>query len=269
MNTRNLSLFLEVANSKSVSEAARKLFISQPALSMQMKRLEESFGVNLITFLPKGLKLTDAGLVLKEYAERLLSTEEQLMRAMEDFQDGKRGRIIIGSSDDIAIYFLPYQLADFMKQNPDIDIEFKVFKDDQIEQLVKDGIIDLGLTFQLPSDHLDLRITSFIKDTWAFIFNRNNTHIQQWFVTRDVPEWLRRDLPNIVVVDQTEMIKQCVIAGLGHGIVLNGAINGKNEYYQIEYPENGELMMSIITRPSEKITTSLKKFISYLHSKSE
>jgi DNA-binding transcriptional LysR family regulator len=135
VNTRNLSLFLTVANSNSISEAARSLMISQPAVSMQMKRLEESFGVHLVTYLPRGLKLTDAGHVLKEYAERILFTEAQLLRNMEGFRDGRIGHIIIGSSHDIGTYYVPQKLSEFVHKNGDIHIEMKVFKDDEIEQL--------------------------------------------------------------------------------------------------------------------------------------
>ncbi len=123
INLNSLKIFLEVANSKSFLDASNKLFISQPAVSKSMSKLEEDLKIQLFYRANKGITLTPAGETLykylKETKDLLLSCE----RALVSLNDVEKGRIIIGVQSHIVRNYLMDKIADFRMKHPRIVIE--------------------------------------------------------------------------------------------------------------------------------------------------
>src|SRR3546814_9246472 len=107
MNLNHLAIFQAVAAVNSVSGGARRLNISQSAVSKQLAEFERSVGVSLFQRLPRGMRLTEAGRMLQGFANRLFAIEAEAEHALRDLRQLARGRIAIGASRTIGAYMLP------------------------------------------------------------------------------------------------------------------------------------------------------------------
>lgn len=268
MNTRHLSLFAHVAKSGSMSKTAEELRISQPAISAQIKRLEDDLGVPLFASHGRGIRLTDAGNSCLEYAEVLLGVESQLRRSMEEFHEGKRGRIIVAASGPLGTYLMPRFLSSFQQTHSGIELELQLHSDEEIARLVLNGQVDIGISLLTPKEHLSLRVTRFVEDVWIGIQSLTTTDSLQVFVSKD------GHLPNMdelnaswVILDNIEAVKQFVLQGIGRGIVLRSSVTREMQSgllkqwddYNPQYTTT-----SIITRPAEKLSISLWVFMRHL-----
>ena len=123
INLNSLKIFLEVANSKSFLDASNKLFISQPAISKSMSKLEEDLGITLFYRANKGISLTPSGETLYKYLKEtkdLLLSCERVLVSMNDIEEGK---IVIGIQSHIVRNYLMDKIADFRLKHPRISIE--------------------------------------------------------------------------------------------------------------------------------------------------
>src|SRR5258708_34507805 len=96
MDLSQLHVFLTVAKEQSFSRAAEKLYRTQPAVSIVIRKLEESVGQPLLVRGPRQVKLTDAGELLRDYAERLLNLRDKIQKGMEDLANLGRGERLSG-----------------------------------------------------------------------------------------------------------------------------------------------------------------------------
>ena len=123
INLNSLKIFLEVANSKSFLDASNKLFISQPAISKSMSKLEEDLGIVLFYRANKGISLTPSGETLYKYLKEtkdLLLSCERVLISMNDIEEG---RIVIGVQSHIVRNYLMDKIDDFRLKHPRIAIE--------------------------------------------------------------------------------------------------------------------------------------------------
>ena len=102
MNRNHLALFHAVAQVGSISRGAERLRVSQPAVSKQIKELEDAVGMRLLERLPRGSRLTEGGKILAQYVQRLAVLEEEAARALEEFRGLKRGHLAVGASTTIG-----------------------------------------------------------------------------------------------------------------------------------------------------------------------
>src|SRR5215472_10987283 len=107
MNLRHLAVFRAVAEAGTVNAAAALAHTSQPAISRELRTLEERLGVVLFDRLPRGMRLTEAGQVLLGYAEKIFALEKAAERAMRALADLEGGRLDIGASNTLGMYLLP------------------------------------------------------------------------------------------------------------------------------------------------------------------
>ena len=146
MNLNHLALFHAVAEEGSMSRGAERLFISQPAVSKQIKELETALGTPLFDRLPRGLKLTPAGVLLAGYARRLFAVEAEAEHALRELRGLTRGRLTLGASLTIGDYLLPPVLGAFHRQYPEIEIQLEIANTQIIQQKVSENLLDFGLT---------------------------------------------------------------------------------------------------------------------------
>jgi DNA-binding transcriptional LysR family regulator len=146
MNRNHLALFNRVARAGGISRGAADARISQPAVSKQIAELEDFLGVRLLERLPRGCRLTEAGVILAGYAQRCECLEKDALRAMEEYRGLKRGRLAIGASLTIGAYLMPKILAAFGRRFPDIELRLEIANTRHIEEALRQGAIQLGLT---------------------------------------------------------------------------------------------------------------------------
>lgn len=265
MNTKHLALFSHVSKVGSVTKAARDLYISQPALTMQLKRLEEEIGVPLLTPLGRGITRTDAGDTFLEYADQILALESQLLRAMEDYRAGMRGKLICGATDDVSTYILPVALKEFRKQHPHVSVELRTMRESDIEPAVHSGFIDIGIV-QEASNHLSLRVTPFAQDAWIGIMPRVPVESANVFIPKS-NELHCGSLPAFVILDSTEMVKRFVLCGLGYGVVLRSSVKLELAHDLLKpwgQVEESPVVYSTITRPAERLSKSVWLLLKHL-----
>ena len=163
MNLHHLAIFATVAATGSLTASARKLHVSQPALSRELKAFEQRLGVMLFERHAKGMRLTQAGEVLNRYAVRLFELERTAEAAMQEIAGALRGRLTLGASNTIGTYVLPPLLATFRRQRPRVEISLFVGNTEQVSQGVDDMRFMLGF-IEGPLHLQGLRSTVFQHD---------------------------------------------------------------------------------------------------------
>jgi DNA-binding transcriptional LysR family regulator len=152
MNRNHVALFLAVAKTGSFSRAAEKLFIGQPAISMQVAELEKQLGVRLLERSRSGVSLTRAGRILFDYANRIEGIESAAQKALDDFKRAAAGALAIGASTTIGSYLLPDLLVEFRRRSPAITVSVELGNTSTIEQKIADGLLDIALVEGLIGD---------------------------------------------------------------------------------------------------------------------
>ena len=148
MELSELRVFLRVAAERSFSKAAMKLHRTQPAVSQAVRRLEDSVGERLFDRATKDATLTDAGRLLRDFAERVLRLTEEAESAVRDLRDLRRGRVLIGANEASVHVVLPL-IARFREAHPLVHVEVRRVPARQIGAEVAQGALDFGvLTFQ-------------------------------------------------------------------------------------------------------------------------
>ena len=146
---RQLRIFEAVARNQSISRAAGELHLTQPAVSMQMKQLEELIGVPLIEQVGKRMFLTDAGRELKSHAVEIAGRMEALNEAMEQFRGLERGmlRLAVVST---ANYFLPRLIGEFHARHPGVRVSLQVANRSEVLAALAENSTDLAITGRPP-----------------------------------------------------------------------------------------------------------------------
>ncbi len=239
MDLSQLHVFLTVAKEQSFSRAAQKLYRTQPAVSIVIRKLEESVGQPLLVRGARQVKLTDAGELLRDYAERLLNLRDEIQKGMEDLKSLGRGELTLGVNESSIHALLP-ALARYRKLYPGVKLVMHRTLSRDIPQEVLNYRLDLGtvsyvpqepkleaveilrdeLTFVVPPKHpLARRRSVDIKELGGETFIAHNvespyrSRVIQLFEKHRVP--LHRD----VEMPTIESIKRFVQMGMGVAIV--------------------------------------------------
>ena len=146
MDTRQLAAFCAVVDRKSFSQAAELLGVSQPAVSLQIRSLEQRLGAQLLDRSGRRVEPTEAGRRLYRSAQRLLSLEEQLLEDVVGGEAGPlRGTLELGASTGPGGIVLSRLLCEFQQENPDVHVALSVFDTQTVVELVADRRLELGV----------------------------------------------------------------------------------------------------------------------------
>ena len=268
MNTNHLALLKKVIHTGSISQVAKEIHVSQPAISMMLKRLEQEVGVPLYTMVGRMITPTDAGLTLLEYAESMLSLEEQIYRAMEEFQEGSRGRIVVGTSQVVGTYLLPKIILGFNENHSNITVDLEIRADEEIEELVRLGTIDIGITLTPPEDHFSLRIRKVSDDQLIGIQPAYSMQSDTVFLPADIPLSMYAQIGQPTKrIFSTEAVKQFVMGGMGCGVVLKSSVEMEESCGRLQFWDGyvpSPVTTNVITRPAERLSKSVWFFLNHL-----
>lgn len=267
MNLNHLAIFHAVAEEHSMSRGAERLCISQPAVSKQIKDLEAALGVALFDRLPRGLRLTQAGETLAGYARRLFAAEADAERAIAELKGLAQGRLTVGASLTIGDYLLPQVLSVYRKKHPGIELHLEIANTQAIQQKLRDGVLDIGLTEGF-ADDADLEAEVFAEDALVAVVPPGHPLLGENAVaaarfcaepflmrepgsgTREVVERALARLGIAVTpamsLGSTEAIKRSVAAGLGVAIISNLALEAEFSAHRLYLLPLRDLML---TRP--------------------
>lgn len=156
MDFRELQYILKIAEEKSFSKAAQKLFMAQPSLSQYIQKLEQQLGVKLFDRTTIPLQLTYAGELYVETAKNILDLKDQLTKQMEDIANLKKGRLVIGLSTLRSTYLMPKILPIFYKKFPGIEVILVEDNSSELEKMALKGSIDIAImTFPIEENLFD------------------------------------------------------------------------------------------------------------------
>jgi DNA-binding transcriptional LysR family regulator len=145
MSDRRLKVFHTVARLLSFTKAAEELHMTQPAVTFQVRQLEEYFNTRLFDRTHNKVSLTPAGERVAEFAERIFDLYAEMESGVRDLTGEISGALTIGASTTIAEYLLPALLGEFKNQYPDINLRLKVSNSEGIVSMVEHNVIDLGV----------------------------------------------------------------------------------------------------------------------------
>jgi DNA-binding transcriptional LysR family regulator len=161
MNLLQLKALMTVAEEKSFSRAAGKLFLTQPAISMQIKGLEEELDTRLFDRVGKRVVLTQAGKILRQRAKNIFKEITASTEEIDDLKGLKTGSLTIGCSDTLSRYYLAEKIGQFLSEFPAVEINLLNKTTPEITDLVLDLNLDLGFVI-LPIQFPRLKVTRVI-----------------------------------------------------------------------------------------------------------
>lgn len=239
LTLRQLKVFETVARHQSFSRAAEELYLSQPAVSMQIKQLEENVSLPLFELMGKRIHLTEAGSELYHYSRDILQRLSDLETALEELKGMERGKLNIAVVTT-ANYFAPHLLAKFCQRHKSITVSLNVSNRESVLKQLDDNIIDLAIMGQ-PPEGLDIVSQSFMENPLVVVAPPDHslcdkTKIpvkrlaQEVFLVREPGSGTRSAMERFfkqhsarirtgMETDTTEAIKQAVQAGMGLGIM--------------------------------------------------
>ena len=248
MSDRRLQVFHTVAAELSFTRAAEMLNMTQPAVTHQIRQLEEELNTRLFDRANNRISLTAAGEAVLTYASRIISLYGELNESVKSLTGDRSGLVTLGASTTIAEYMLPGMLGDFQQEFPDVQIRLRVANTDAVVSMVADNTIDLGvvegqvdsqllrieecqqdeLQVLMPSNHPLTKETSITPSQLVdhpFINREDGSGtrgvIERYFANHDTDVG---QLNRLFELGSTEAIKGLVQAGMGVSIVSKATV---------------------------------------------
>jgi DNA-binding transcriptional LysR family regulator len=239
MDLDQLHTFLEIVRLKSFSKAAQSCFRTQPAVSAQVRQLEQELSAPLFDRLGTKIALTPAGHIFAEYAEQILELRKRAQNAINELERVPRGELVIAANEATCIYVLPRVFSEFKKRFPNVQMLVDRSYGARVVEAVIDNQADFGLT-QLPVAEKRLQVVKINSDEIKVLLNPNHPLATKTPIfpsdlagqplllpkagtTRSrLNAWLEPIEDQISIsmeLDSTEMIKRFVMAGLGIGFL--------------------------------------------------
>lgn len=235
MDLDQLHTFLEIVRLKSFSKAAQSCFRTQPAVSAQVRQLEQELNAPLFERLGTKIALTPAGQILAEYAEQILELRRRAQDGINELERVPRGELMIAANEATCIYVLPRVFSEYKKQFPNVHILVDRSYGARVVDAVLDNLADFGIN-QLPITEKRLQIVKIHSDEIKLILPSHHPLALRKSVSASdligfpllmpktgttrsrLNSWLEpvEDQLNISMeLDSTEMMKRFVLAGLG------------------------------------------------------
>ena len=239
LTLRQLKVFESVARNLSFSRAAEELYLTQPAVSMQIKQLEDSVDLPLFEQIGKRIYLTDAGHELYHYSRGISQQLADMELALDELKGLERGKLNI-SVVSTANYFAPHLLAKFCQRYSSITVSLNVSNRETVLRHLADNLTDLAIMDQ-PPDDLDIASESFMENPLVVIAPPDHPLSElhripverlerETFLVREPGSGTRSAMERFFAAhhisinkgmetDTNEAIKQAVRAGMGLGIM--------------------------------------------------
>jgi DNA-binding transcriptional LysR family regulator len=235
MDLDQLHTFLEIVRLKSFSKAAQSCFRTQPAVSAQVRQLEQDLNAPLFERLGTKIALTPAGRIFADYAEQILELRRRAQNTINELERIPRGELLIAANEATCIYVLPRVFSEFKKRFPNVQVLVDRAYGARVVEAVVDNQADFGIT-QLPVKEKRLQVNRIHSDEIKVIVPASHPFAQGKQVlpsdligqplllpksgtTRSrLNAWMELVEDEISVsmeLDSTEMMKRFVLAGLG------------------------------------------------------
>ena len=163
MDLDQLHTFLEIVRLKSFSKAAQTCFRTQPAVSAQVRQLEQELNASLFDRLGAKIALTPAGRIFADYAEQILELRRRAQNSINELERVPRGELVIAANEATCIYVLPQVFSEYKKQFPNVQLSVDRSYGARVVGAVLDNLADFGIT-QLPVQEKRLQVAKIHSD---------------------------------------------------------------------------------------------------------
>lgn len=235
LTLRQLQIFAAAATQVSFARAAQDLHLSQPAVSMQIKQLEEAVGLQLFERVARKMALTEAGQTFAHHANRILGEVKDAQDALQSLSLADSGAISVGLVST-ACYFVPQLIARYCAQFPKVEVRFTIAHRESLLRMLQDNAIDLAVMGRPPRE-LDAVAEPLAYNPQVIVAARDHAFAvarridvqelrHETFLMREpgsgtrtvVEQMFKHHLfapAKVVTLDSNETIKQAVMAGMG------------------------------------------------------
>ncbi|HTS48155.1 MAG TPA: LysR family transcriptional regulator [Bryobacteraceae bacterium] len=285
MDLDQLHTFLEIVRLKSFSKAAQTCYRTQPAVSAQVRQLEQELGAALFERLGTKISLTTAGKIFAEYAEQILDLRRRAQDSINELERVPRGELVIAANEATCIYVLPGVFAEYVKKFPNVQLSVDRSYGSRVVEAVMDNLADFGIT-QLPVQDKKLQVVKIHSDEIILLLPAKHALAHRRQVTpRDLigqpllmpksgttrarldvwMEPVESEIQIAMELDSTEMIKRFVMSGLG--ISFLAASNCREEVAQGRLaavplgPEPMDRKVALIYRKDKALSKAALGFI--------
>ncbi|OWR27696.1 LysR family transcriptional regulator [Saccharibacillus sp. O23] len=179
MNVQQLKVFLEVCRVGTLSAAAQRLELKQPTVSFHLHKLEEELGVELFRKQARTLRPTGAAEELLPYARRIVTLMDEASRQMRSRSGLEKARLRLGASYTPATYFMPPYLAEFRRQNPDIELQLTVKQAGGTLAMLRGYEIDAAVVSLPDGEEKGLTIVPLIEDELQLVMNPGHPLVRE------------------------------------------------------------------------------------------
>ncbi len=231
-----LRIFHKVVKTRSITKAANELFMTQPAVSVQLKKFQDQFDIPLTEMKGRGIQITDFGMEIAQITEKALDQLLSLQYKTKEYKGIVAGKLRI-SSASTGKYVIPYFLAGFLEQHPGIDLTLDVKNKTQVVRALENKEIDFAVVSVLPDNVaveeeilIDNKLylvskSAAMVETKPLIYREKGSatrlEMETYFKNKPSREMGRLELTS------NEAVKQAIIAGMGSSILP--LIGMKNE----------------------------------------
>ena len=184
MNLRELEYLVALDEERHFNRAAQRCFVSQPTLSGQLKKLEQSLGIQLVERNTRRVLMTDAGLAVVKQARKVLMAAKEIRAIAESFHDIMAGELQMGLIPTIAPYLLPQMMSDLGQHFPHLKLWLHEYQTPQLLDMLKRGELDLIIQ-ALPIDHHDFCEVTLFSEPFYLALHRDHPLAQQAQVSLD------------------------------------------------------------------------------------
>jgi len=244
MDFDQLNTFLEVARLSSFSKAAETCFRTQPAISSQIRALEEEVGAKLFDRSGGKVSLTQPGKAFQKYAEQQMEARKQMIAALAEMEKVPRGELVVGANEGTCLHILPEVFAEFKKQYPGVAVSIRRSERAKVLENIIDNSVDFGV-ISIPVSDNRLTVVTIHRDELVLIAAAGHplARMKSGSIaeaakfplllpkvgrTRDTLEELfhERGLkPNISMeLDSSELLKRFVAADVGVGFIARSNV---------------------------------------------
>lgn len=295
MDLNKFEYILCVAEEKSFTKAASKLYISQPALSQYVASLEEQLKVKLFDRSVTPLKLTLGGEIFIKKALEILQLKKELWRELHDISSNLVGNISIGISPNRSLYLLPYFFKELKDKFPNIKVEIIERNSKELEKGVLDGMIDIAI-ISLPLTSLELEYIKFFEEelflisskerdysnklkenivAFELLKNENFILLKEKQKLRTLVEviFLKNNfIPKIYLeTESQECVLEMISLNMGIGFTSNMILNNskwKEKFNKYSLEENNfKRDFAIVFKKGKKLNNVEKEFINIIQEK--
>lgn len=174
MNIRALRYFVDVVQLNGFSRAADNLFITQSAISRSIKNLEDELGVTLLVREINGVKLTDDGTILFEYAKNIITEFNNMNKALKDKSGPLKGTLNVGLPPVIASTYFADIIMAFSALHPQVELKIFELGTNQIEEAMREGKVETAAVM-LPFNSENVELTPFAEDKLVLLISKNHS----------------------------------------------------------------------------------------------